>query len=252
MSNNLFDNQDQFIETFYQSNYYEAIKTFDIQSYLKNIVDYRPRDLIDYKSNHIIYYYLDYIVRQNPNVIYDIGAGNSYFKLLLKDIVSIVAIEPYPIRKNNEKFISDDYTVYSLLTHPDLQITFEEFSEKNKNFVEYAWAINSLHFIPITNIKKQFLKFVSIFKKNGRGFITFNVGKMIEYTDEKTLLKLFGTTDINQSNWHITHEYIIEVLQNLEKKYKKYIDFLILDLSPIYYHDNNGNIKIIFDVNKTI
>lgn len=231
---NLEIDKKQFAKSFGESQYFDLIYDFDSLSYLEKIKEKNDSALTERDEqakikDWDIYYYLNYIFSLKPDEeVFDFGSGNNFFKSLFKDHYKIITLEPY--RSN-----------------PDIQCCFEEFYTKNKCKIKYGYAITSLHFMPINLLLHSFTRFVSLFKKNGRGFISWNVKRFIYCTPKTDLIRLFGTDNINQENWHITHNYIIKQLNIIEKVFKNHVKFVLIEFDPICFTTLNGNIKIIFD-----
>ena len=100
-------------------------------------------------------------------------------------------------------------------------------------------AINSLHFISLTDITKQLNNFSNIIKPGGRGFITFNVKRMIEVTKPSELIPN------EQLSSHIKQQVDLALSNVLA--YDDYI-FQQPDVVDDFYL--NGHIRIVFEKEK--
>jgi len=117
------------------------------------------------------FYYIQYLLNRNPEVIYDLGCGLNIFK---KYIPNIVGVSPETIESGYyfgdiHDFVDDDYI------------------KNHTNYFESVFAINSLHFFPIEKIRQRINDFASMIKSNGRGFITFNLDRMLEASEQRAV-----------------------------------------------------------------
>jgi|694.fasta_scaffold138034_2 hypothetical protein len=166
-------------------------------------------------------YYLDLLLKQNPTSIIDIGCGANMFKRI---IPCIHGIDPVPDNPHADEVGSFD----------------SEFSRAHKDEYESVFAINSVHFVSLSNFEKRMLEFINIVKPGGRGFVTFNATRMLELTSKEELEQLFSTQIINGP---LVINYVRNIIQNISVK------FLVIDL----YIDKeineimNGNIRLVFE-----
>ena len=102
------------------------------------------------------------------------------------------------------------------------------------------FSINAIHFISLVDFEKRILEFINIVKPGGRGFVTFNLTRMLELTSKEELEQLFSTQLIKIP---LIVEYIRSAIRNIS------IKFLVVDL----YIDKeineimNGNIRLVFE-----
>jgi len=166
-------------------------------------------------------YYLEFLLEKNPKVIVDIGCGANLFKKL---IPNIHGIDPTP---NNSQ--ADEFDFFDA-----------DFSQGHTNAYESVFSINALHFIPLIDFEKRILEFYNIVAPGGRGFIAFNVIRMVEVTDPNDLQLLFSS---NLPTPDQLTQYVNTILNNLS------IKFL---LTEVVINDSidesiDGNIRLIFD-----
>jgi len=166
-------------------------------------------------------YYLEFLLEKNPKVIVDIGCGPNLFKKL---IPNIHGIDPTP---NNSQ--ADEFDFFDA-----------DFSQGHTNAYESVFSINALHFIPLIDFEKRILEFYNIVAPGGRGFIAFNVIRMVEVTDPNDLQLLFSS---NLPTPDQLTQYVNTILNNLS------IKFL---LTEVVINDSidesiDGNIRLIFD-----
>ncbi len=171
-----------------------------------------PRKSLIYQYFTIdTFYYLDMIFDNEDYDYYDIGCGDNFFKKIYSDKFNVIGIDT-----------NDD---------ADLHCTFEEFLSKNRNKVDRAFAINSLHFVPFERIKDRIIEYISMFKKDGKGLITFNIGMM------NRLNKV-----------HQTKYVFVEAMQSLKNDLKDKVDFFFVEISDEGANGIDGTTKICFKV----
>jgi hypothetical protein len=149
--------------------------------------------------------------------IIDIGCGMNLFK----SIYPIIGLDDDP--------------------RADIQGLFDEkFMEAHREEFSAAIAINSLHFIHLNQIQYIIEQLSHIIQPNGLGYITFNMQRLIDVTNE------------------VDPEFIISKKLDSKLNLRKYVFdkvYSICDnLELLYYEDNvdevddyiDGNIKIIF------
>ena len=163
-------------------------------------------------------YYLDFLLEKNPKVIVDIGCGANLFKKL---IPNIHGIDPTP---NNRQ--ADEFDFFDA-----------DFSQGHTDVYESVFSINALHFISLIDFEKRLLEFINIVKPGGRGFITFNVARMLERTSKEELKQLCVDTP------QTIIDYVCGIIQNISVK------FLVIDLYIDKEMDEimNGNIRLVFE-----
>ena len=187
--------QDQYRLEFFNNNIYtEAIKrdkwlsnvTLQFDAWFSFKTLFRPKMDNDFNTPRLInlhlnssfsiaaLYYLDFLLEKNPQVVVDIGCGANIFKRL---IPCIHGIDPTP---NNP--YADEFGLFD-----------KEFSQAHKDQYESVFSICSLHFTSLSNFGKKLLEFINIIKPGGRGFITFNLARMLEHTRYNDFQKLFDT-----------------------------------------------------------
>lgn len=183
-------------------------------------VDYdaQPRDTV-LTLRVAPFFYILKLLEQNPKQIADIGCGSNFFKNFIPEIHGIDPVE-------NPNVDQVDYFD-------------EDFSIGHTNKFDCAMAINSLHFISLTDITKQLNNFSNIIKPGGRGFITFNVKRMIEVTKPSELIPN------EQLSSHIKQQVDLALSNVLA--YDDYI-FQQPDVVDDFYL--NGHIRIVFEKEK--
>lgn len=178
---------------------------------LMNSYNLSHRGLMQYKIIDMApFWYINFLLEKNPLQIIDLGCGNNLFK---KYIPIIHGIDPLSNVASDQKDIFDT-----------------NFSENHSNQFESVMSINALHFISFKNYGQQLKEFSNIIKPNGRGFITFNVARMKEYTD---LIDM--PTNVSEYIWSETEKNLDNILV--------YDDY-VTDIEDEYL---NGNIRIVFD-----
>jgi hypothetical protein len=92
----------------------------------------------------------------------------------------------------------------------------DDFLENNLQKFDCAIAINSIHFISLKDFSKRINDFGKIIKPGGRGFVAFNLKRMLDQTE--------------------LHEFA-EIFEDLHKRIvvKDYYDFLEEEIKKINY-----------------
>jgi hypothetical protein len=162
------------------------------------------------------FFMIDYMVqRTNVFPIIDIGCGMNLFKHFF-DIIGL-----------------DKFPTADIRGHFD-----EDFLKDNKNKYGGAIAINSLHFTPIQEMKNSIKWLANIIKPRGYGYITYNVSRLIEHTDQK-FIQLHGLDQSAKLS-----NYLFSSISNIGS-----------DIEIIYYLDKitetpdetiDGNLRILF------
>lgn len=166
-------------------------------------------------------YYLEFLLRQNPKRIADIGCGANFFKRLIPNIWGIDAEQDNTLADQIDFFDAD-------------------FSRNHTEEFDCAFALNSLHYVPIDRAQDQILRFANIVKPGGRGFIALNVYWFVENTPEEDLLELFETI---QPTLKQLANYFDNIIRNLD------LNFIVVDnlIEQCYHEAMNGNIRLVFE-----
>jgi len=170
-------------------------------------------------------YYLDFLLEKNPNKIIDVGCGANLFKRIIPRIHGIDPALNNPYADEVGSFDS-------------------EFSQNHKDEYESVFAINSMQFISLIDFEKRILEFINIVKPGGRGFITFNIARMLECTSFEQRQKLFNIQTIDpQIITDYVNSKINRIKQNTTTK------FLVVDLFIDKEIDEcmNGNVRLVFE-----
>lgn len=116
-----------------------------------------------------VFYYLNFLLENNPDAIYDIGCGANSFKPYYPNVIGI---DP------NSNFGNS----------PDILRAFDDaFVEEYENTMDAAFALNGVHFVPFMEYNNLINKFLRLLKPGGRALITFNslVGMLIAHNSYK-------------------------------------------------------------------
>lgn len=163
------------------------------------------------------FFYLKYLTEINPDIIYDIGCGSNVFK---NYIPNIIGIDPnYP-----------DYR--------DMCGTFDStFVTDHENEFQAAYAINSLHFVPITEINQRLSDFIKVIKPGGRGFITIN-SLVVHYSTPGELRYNMGIHNLIDN-----FNKLIELIEVPN------VNVLVCDFQDSNHPGDefNGDIRIVFE-----
>jgi SAM-dependent methyltransferase len=189
-----------------------------------------PRKRLDFRIfDAVPFYYLNYLIENNPNKIYDIGCGYGEFKKYIPNIVNI----EHTSAKDNFRFLKNDI----IDLYDDLD---ENFYIKNSGLFESAFAINSLHFNSLIDIRKIVIKFSSLISKNGRGFIALNIARMIESELDKYGDQRLYERGISKSDMNTIEDFVRSELFDLP------FELNVFEFVPFYDCYLNGNVRIVF------
>ena len=116
------------------------------------------------RTSAIPFYYINWIQQCKPQKVYDLGCGWNFFKQYYDNIVGIDSQSPTNInyRADIHAYIDDDW--------------FAEY----KNSFEAVFSICSLHGYPLSEIKDNVLKFHSLLKSGGRGWLSLNALRLVQ------------------------------------------------------------------------
>lgn len=128
-------------------------------------ISWTPREIQIQKNKTLSlvpFYYIDYILtHSSSDKIFDIGCGSNFFK----NFYNVTGFD------NTEE--------------ADIPQLFDNtFVEQYKDKLDNAIAINSLHFIKITNLKKRIQEFYSVIKPGGYGYISLNMARLLTRTPD--------------------------------------------------------------------
>ena len=155
------------------------------------------------------FYYLEYLTKHSPKNIYDLGCGWNIFKRYFPNIIGVGAETGDEFHGDIHDFVDDDYIT------------------NHQNYFESVFSINALHYVPLHNLRKRVLEFVSMIRPGGRGFITFNLKRMLE---QESNLTQFGNYE----------DYIRTELSNVEFTYE------VFDVNLSVIDDvMDGNIRLV-------
>lgn len=170
------------------------------------------------------YYYIDFLMQQNPQVIVDLGCGLNVFKKAWPNIVGIDADASCP---------------YDIFDHFD-----EEFATGHQGLCNALISINAIHFAPIDTIAQRLLWVAGLVQPGGRAFVSFNVETWLMYTPRTRLETLFGIKlDLDQVLEYINQQIVSTGLALIVN------DWPVLRVPDdgTIRDDLNGNIRLVFD-----
>lgn len=161
-----------------------------------------------------IFYYLNFLVEKNPKKIYDLGCGWNIFKKYIPSVIGVGDETP-----GGKDFFADIHDYVD-----------DDYIRGHQNYFESVFSICSLHFVPMTFIRKRVLDFASMVKLAGRGLITFNAQRLLD-------------ADPNMTKRG--HELELWIRQELSDLPFTVLQF-DLDLKKIN-NSMDGNIRLIFE-----
>ena len=190
------------------------------------------------------FYYLNFLLEKNPTTIYDLGCGDNLFK---KYIPNLIGIEPDTSCENADIIDTID----------------QSFIDSHQNYFESVFSITALHFYPNIDMKKIVNDFISMVKPGGRGYISLNVGHIMNNIDKHDIL----TADPNASSEKLQHYFramqgnwradrTTEVVERVTRELLFDLDCIIIVFDVDYSHGSDftsqldGNIRIVFERNK--
>jgi hypothetical protein len=178
--------------------------------------DRSPRQHIGTRKFFAVpFYYLKYLTDRNPKVIYDIGCGWNIFKKYIPNIIGI------------------DNNIASREHHADVYGDVNDnYIQQHQNFFESAFAICSLHFHPLSELRQVVLDFISMLAPDGCGFISFNLQRMIERDPR------FANNSLPN------FDFETEIRTQLENVPATYLVFDV-NLSNGIAENMNGNIRLV-------
>lgn len=223
-------NQDEFQIQFENTETYKKIKNdFDFLVWDKHVNgDFlypTGRQFLGVRTCSMTsFYYIEKLLENKPQLVYDIGCGWNLFKRYYPEIVGISPDEV----SNSKAFFGDEFDFYD-----------EEFVKYHQDEYECAMAICSLNFHPLSFIKQITMGFISLIKPGGRGYISFDVTSMLDREDPELLNELFGTTEPSPLQ---IDDYVVDQLSNLPCNY------LIFDADTMENKNRlDGDIRIVFE-----
>ena len=151
-------NQTLWQNTFTKSDLYQKLeKDFDeilFEHFIENVTQhFTHRRILGSKIfSGTVFYYIDFLLRDNPKIIYDIGCGWNVFKKYLP----IYGLDPK--QKAADEIIAFEQLDRVLGTH--------------------VMSINALHFNQFSNLKEIVNKFIDSIDKGGKGFLALNVSRL--------------------------------------------------------------------------
>ena len=202
-------NESEFKKKFIDTNLYKALeKDFDRLIWQANGDDqpggtprqhWGDKNLLETKFGVVAFYYLEFLTKQNPKKIYDLGCGWNIFKKYIPSIIGVGAENP-----NTEWFFGDLHDFVD-----------DDFIRGHQNYFESVFSICALHFIPMSDIRQRVLDFASMIRPSGRGFVAFNAMRMLERDK-----KMFNCNDleswIRSELWNLPFN-VLQFDVNLEK-----------------------------------
>jgi hypothetical protein len=154
-----------------------------------------------------MFVYLQLLLEKNPSKIADVGCGINYVKKYIPGVVGF------------DKNSKADYQ----------EFFDDEFIDKHRHEFDCAFAVNSVHFIPLEKFKDRIIEFSKIIKPGGRGYLAFNMIRIIQNTTSKILPIKKYVEYIDQEIAHIKNlpgikilVYDNTILEDVEKNYEMY------------------------------
>jgi hypothetical protein len=166
-------NEEQFFKEFTPTEIYQQLSQDYSKIYFDNTTPFVPvptprqrlaESFANLGFSAVSFYYLEYLTRHNPEVIYDLGCGANYFKRYIPNIIGIGEEPP-----DNMFFRGDISGKFD-----------QQWVEENQGKIASIFSICALHFIPITQMRQQVLDLASTLTPGGRAYIALNASRMCE------------------------------------------------------------------------
>jgi hypothetical protein len=180
--------------------------------------DYRILDAIPY-------YYINFLLENNPKFLVDLGCGVNYFKPHVPGLLGIDA---------------DHKSSADIFDHFD-----QDFVAGHQHYCDALISINTIHFAPITELAQRLQWISELIKPGGRGFVSFNIETWLMYTTQEQNQALFG----KQPSFEAIVNYINDQILNTGLKFLV-VDWPVLHISEhsTIRDDLNGNVRLVFEV----
>lgn len=165
-------NKEQFRRTFETTKIYQQLsQDFDEISFENTVVwDWAPTPRQRLASRRksvfsaVSFYYLNFLTQHNPDVIYDLGCGANYFKQYIPNIIGI-----------------GEETSENAFFRGDIPGKFDQqWLEKNQGQINSIFAICSLHFVSMSQMRQRVLDLASTLAPGGRAYIALNTSRMCD------------------------------------------------------------------------
>lgn len=195
-------NSDKFFTSWSNQEYWSNKKTGRQQALDRGVIDAMP------------FYYLNFITKTLPDKIYDIGCGYNFFKQYIPNIIGISGE-----RTNSDFFYGDEHGWVD-----------DNYISQHQRFFPSAFSLVALHFVPITQIRRRVIDFMSMIKPGGVGFLVLDVWRMIEHSSSSDL---DSVDDLNV--------YVRTQLDNMP------FEYLVVDINVSEQHEVTliGNIRLV-------
>ena len=116
-------------------------------------------------------------------------------------------------------------TGYDTTPQADYQERFnDDFVTNHRNEFDSAFAINSMHFISLSDFVQRVHDFCKIVVPGGQAFIAFNTARMVELTPANVLLSYFNTLEPSQEQ---LSEYFDNQIKNIQHHTQYYHNTLM-------------------------
>lgn len=166
------------------------------------------------------FYYINFLLEQNPKSILDIGCGMNFFKDIIPGI--------YGIDPNDTN--ADEIASFDL-----------DFIKNNTQKFDSIISMNAIHFTSINKFSETIINIKSLMKPKSRAYISMGSTVLVQHTSASELIELFGTTKPNKNQ---VCDFINNQIKCLDLNFLV-IDNLILEIYPKTSLD--GDIRLVFE-----
>lgn len=166
------------------------------------------------------FYYLEPLLESNPQSIVDVGCGFNFFKLLIPNLIGLDATDQADIDRYFD----------------------QEWADANLEKFDAAFSTNALHFVALDSFVDTVHLFSSIIRPGGKGYISFNVARMVERSSQQLLTDTGLNDQLSTLNKSLEN-YIVNEIDKIKLK------LLIVDVLIQQQSDEalDGNIRIVFE-----
>jgi hypothetical protein len=230
----------QWLDSFRKNNFYKTI----LNDYDYCISSYREMSILKACLHHTVYetartfteqyrildvvpyYYIDFLLKNHPKTIIDLGCGINNFKKYIPGLVGIDA--------DREATQADIFDFFD-----------SDFSQGHQQCCDALMSINAIHFSPVNTITQRLKWLAELIRPGGTAFVSTNLETWLMYTDKSTIYQLFGPVPMFDNIVNYINDQILATNLNL----------VVNDWPVLHYtehstirDDYNGNIRLVFTV----